>query len=473
MSDKLFNVDECENLTNKEVRELYKKYVNPGIEQLFSSFTFGNELIEYAEGVWIYTKNNEKILDVTGGIGVLSHGHNHPRILNTRINFQKKKRMEVNKTIFSPYTAALSHNIAQILPNDLDYSFFCNSGAEAVEGAIKLAYKYHEGKRKTILHSNISFHGKLLGSGTITASKEVNFKFPSISNTAQFEYNNIDSVKEQIIKFRIDEHSDIYAIIIEPFSASYLKSCDNDFLKELKQLCDENEIILIFDEVYTGWYKTGKLFNFMYYDVIPDILTTSKSFGGGKASISAYVCREPILKKSYGDPKNATLHTTTYNGFGEECATAIEAINIMEDENFGKRSLDIEKITKTRCKQLELKYDNQISECRGKGSLHGIYFKTDSGFGKILSILPFNLTKDKNFLSKLISASISDWLFKNYKILVLFSTTENSALLFAPSLIITESEINYFFDCLEETLDTSIWKIVAKFASKQFSKSFS
>ena len=198
MTGKLFSVDDCDNFTNKEVRELYKNHVNPAIEHLLGAFHLGSELIAHAEGVWRYTKYNEKILDVTGGIGVLSHGHNHPRILNARLNFQKRKRMEVNKTIFSPYVAALSHNIAELLPDDLDYSFFCNSGAEAVEGAIKLAYKYHDGKRKVILHSDISFHGKLLGSGTITASQEVRYKFPRISNTAQFEFNNLDSIIKKI-----------------------------------------------------------------------------------------------------------------------------------------------------------------------------------------------------------------------------------------------------------------------------------
>ena len=177
------------------------------------------------------------------------------------------------------------------------------------------------------------------------------------------------------------------------------------------------------------------------------------------------------MKKAYGDIKSATLHTTTYNGFAEECATAIEAINIMEEENYHEKSLNIEKITKNRCKKLLEKFDSQILEYRGKGSLHGIYFKTDSGFGKILSLIPFSMTRDKKFLSKIISASISNWLFKNYKILVLFSTTENSGILFAPSLIINEKEINYFFDSLEETLEHGIWKIVSKFASKQFSSS--
>jgi len=238
----------------------------------------------------------------------------------------------------------------------------------------------------------------------------------------------------------------------------------------VKKICNENDIVLIFDEVYTGWYKTGNLFNFLDSDVVPDILTTSKSLGGGKASISAYVSRGSILKKAYGSIEDATLHTTTYNGFGEECITAIEAINITQEEDFKSKSLKIEKIVSERCKKLMIKYRNQVSECKGKGSLHGIFLKTDTRFGKILSVLPLNLTKDKKFLPKLMAAAISDWLFKNYKIYVLFSTTENVALLFAPSLIIDEKEINYFFDSLESAFEKGIWKIVAKFSSKQFSQ---
>ena len=277
---KLFSVDDCEKLANKEIRELYKKHVNPTVEKLWSSFSIGEVEVDHAEGVWIYTKNNEKILDFTGGLGVLSHGHNHPRILQTRIDFQKKKRMEVHKTIFSPYLAALSHNLAKLLPGDLDYSFLCNSGAEAVEGSLKLAYKYHDGERKYVLHSDISFHGKLLGSASISASKEVYFKYPEIPNTESFEYNNIDSVKEKIEKLRKKSgESNVYALIIEPFQVGTFRICSTEFLKDLQKVCNENDIILIFDEIYTGWYKTGHMFNFMGHNVLPDIVTTSKSLG--------------------------------------------------------------------------------------------------------------------------------------------------------------------------------------------------
>ena len=134
-NNEFITVEQSTQLDNKQVKNLYKNYVNPGLEQVFDSFDLGNEIVDHAEGVWITTKNNERILDITGGFGVLSHGHNHPRILKVRTEFQKHKRMEVHKTIFSPYLAALSYNIAKLLPKDLTYSFFCNSGAESVEGA--------------------------------------------------------------------------------------------------------------------------------------------------------------------------------------------------------------------------------------------------------------------------------------------------------------------------------------------------
>jgi putrescine aminotransferase len=470
VNKKLISVDDCEKLTNKQVRELYKKHVNPTVEKLWGAFGIGEIEVDHAEGVWIYTKNNEKILDFTGGLGVLSHGHNHPRILQTRIDFQKKKRMEVHKTIFSPYLAALSHNLSELLPGDLDYSFLCNSGAEAVEGSIKLAYKYHDGKRKHILHSDISFHGKLLGSGTISGSKEVYFKYPQIPYTESFEYSNIESVKEKIKKLKNESNeSDVYALIIEPFQVGTFRICSTEFLKELQQICNENDIVLIFDEIYTGWYKTGRMFNFMSHDVIPDIVTTSKSLGGGKASISAYICRTPILKKAYGtNLRDAIIHSSTYNGFGEECITAIEAINIMQEENYEEKSFNIEKIMNKRCKQLINNFSDQVKEHYGSGALHGVFLKTDNIIiGKILKMIPISITKDERFISKLVASAISDWMYRNYKILVIFTNTDKVALFLKPSLIINEEEINYFFDSLEATLKEGIWKIVLQFISKQ------
>src|SRR5262249_13009468 len=161
-----------------------------------------------------------------GGGGVLNHGHNHPRILAARARFAQQQRVEVHKTYFSPYLAALGHNLAAVLPGDLNMSFLPNSGAEAVEGAIKLAYKYHGGKRHTVLRADISFHGKLLGSGGLTAGAQNHFAFPTIPGIDTFTYNDLDSVAALIAKHR----GDVYALLIEPLSASTIRWCSEEFL---------------------------------------------------------------------------------------------------------------------------------------------------------------------------------------------------------------------------------------------------
>ena len=187
---KLISVEEAKKLEISEVKNFYKNYISKSQVNFFSNFVFGNEIIDTAEGSYL-TSGNKKILDLTGGIGVLNHGHNHENILRERINFQKEKRMEVHKLFFSQYLAALSYNIANILPGDLNRSFFPNSGAEAIEGAIKLAFKYFNGERKYILHSDISFHGKTIGASNISGSKEINFKYQKMFGVEKYKFNDI------------------------------------------------------------------------------------------------------------------------------------------------------------------------------------------------------------------------------------------------------------------------------------------
>jgi putrescine aminotransferase len=443
----LLSIADCEALTAEEVREMYKEYVSPGLENVLYRSAAGEDLIQQAEGVWMTTRSGRRILDVTGGIGVLSLGHNHPRILAARIAYQQNQRMEVHKTFFSPYVAALSHNITQVLPGDLDLPYFCNSGAEAVEGAMKLAYKFHEGKRSHILHADISFHGKLLGSGGMTNVTDNSFKFLTIPGIKSFEYNNLDSVRELVRELRQENgESDVYAIIYEAFNAVTLTQVTPEFMTGLRQICDEHGILLIIDEVFSGWCKTGSLFKFMEFDILPDILTTSKSFGGGKASISAYVARKPVLLKAYGNASTATLHTTTYNGFGEECATAIEAINVMIEEDFVGKSREIDRLVKEKGKVLQEKYPDVFSEVRGSGSLHGVFFKPKDGIMQnLLSLAPVSMLKDPRFLTKITVASIVDWLYKKHDIFTLSNSNRGIGVLFSPSLIITETEIDQFF----------------------------
>jgi len=153
MIKKIYSIDEANKLNIDQVQELYKKYINPNQACIFSSLPYGKDTFRSAEGMYLYTDSGEKILDFTGGQGVLGLGHNHPKIINARINFQKKNEIEIHKIIFSRYIAALAASLASLLPDELNKSYFLNSGAEAVEAAIKMAYKSLNGQKKNILHS--------------------------------------------------------------------------------------------------------------------------------------------------------------------------------------------------------------------------------------------------------------------------------------------------------------------------------
>lgn len=467
----LFSWKDCNEFSIEDVHNLYREYVNPGQVELLGSFGFGRTLMKSAEGMFIETVCGKKILDFTGGVGVLHHGHNHPRIIAARKEYAAQGKAEVHKSFLSPYLAALSHNIASLLPGDLSNCFFCNSGAESVEGAVKLAYKYHAGTRSKILTGDISFHGKLLGTGGLTGSPELTFDFPTIPDVHHFRYGDIKSVKDLVSKFKNENgNSDIYAILVEPMNASSLKCCSESFLVELRNLCDTENIILIFDEVYTAWAKTGELFFFMHYNVIPDIVTYSKSFGGGKASISGYTTRKPVFTKAYGNLQHAILHSTTYNGFGEECITALEAISIINDDHYVQRAQDIHSYLFPKLLELQNKHPEMIDEVRGRGALNGIILnkKVNMLLKAASNIAPLEFVRDSRFWAKIITGSVISELFNSHNILTFYGDNRETPLIISPSLIATKENIDQFCHALDQTLNVGKTKLVTNFLKFKF-----
>ncbi|MDP9861453.1 MULTISPECIES: aspartate aminotransferase family protein [Streptosporangium] len=467
----LISLEECERLTARDVHDLYRKHVSRSQVSLMTSFGFGRELVERAEGAWIWTRGGRRILDFTGGVGVLNHGHNHPRVLAARRRFQEAHRMEVHKTYFSPYVAALGHNLAQLLPGDLNMSFFPNSGAEAVEGAVKLAYKYHGGRRQRILRADIAFHGKLLGSGTLTGTPD-RFRFPGIPGVGTFPYGDLDAVRAATAAARTrDGGCDVYAIIIEPFSASTMRSCSEEFLRGLRELCDADDIMLIFDEIYTGWGKTGSLFYFMRHPgLVPDIVTTSKSFGGGKSSISAYIARERVFRRAYDNLADSVMHSTstTYYGFGEETATAIEAVNVAVEDDYPGRAREIERVLAPGLERIRKGHPDTVAAVRGAGALYGIFL---DGGPKILDLAarlaPGGLAKDPNFRIKLITCSVVDALYRDHGVYAYYTLNGDNPLVAAPPLVVEPADVEYFLDSLAATLDQGLPRLLTRFVREK------
>jgi putrescine aminotransferase len=463
----LLSLDDCEELSARQVHDLYRRYVNRSQVRLMTSFGFGRELVDHAEGAYLYLRDGRRVLDFTGGVGVLNHGHNHPRILAARRRFAQRRRMEVHKTYFSPYVAALGHNLAQLLPGDLSMSFLPNSGAEAVEGAVKLAYKYHGGRRGTILHADISFHGKLLGSGSLTGAARHQFAYPGIPGVVPFAYGDLDSVRAAVAA----HPGDVYAILIEPFSASTIRWCSEEFLRGLRELCTAEDIVLIFDEIYTGWGKTGSLFHFMRYPgLVPDVLTTSKSFGGGKSSISAYVAREPVLRRAYDNPTDALLHSTstTYYGFGEECATAIEAVNIAVEDDYPGRARRIERLLGPGLQRIAKQHPDAVARVAGAGALWGVFI---DGGPRVLDLAarlaPAGLARDPRLRTKLVTAAVVNALYRDHDVYAYYALNGENPLVVGPPLVAGPDEVEYFLDSLDAVLGQGLTRLLTRFVAQK------
>ena len=464
---RLYTWQECTELDAPTTRELYRRYVNGSQVDLLGLFEFGRDLAVSAEGMYITTASGRRVLDFTGGFGVLSHGHNHPRILAARAEFQRQARMEVHKNFISQYVAGLSHNIARLLPEDLDISYFCNSGAEAVEGAVKLAYKFHQGRRQHVLHSDISFHGNLLGAGSITAAPERHFSFPGIPNVASFPYDSIEGVRREVERLRRDDgESDVYAVVLEPFSASSIVACSDEFLVELRRLCTDEGIVLVFDEVYTGWAKAGPLFFFMKSDVVPDVVAMSKALGGGKSSISCYTAREPVFRAAYDNVSGVTMHSTTYNGFGEECITAIEAINVVVDDDYVGRAHRIGGRLGRGLREIAERHPDLVREVRGEGALYGLVLNAEAGpvVRAAANVAPGAIFDDENFFDKLVASAVVAELYRAHGVLTFFRSNREIVLVVSPALVATDGELDCFVDALDRTLAVGKLNLVARFA---------
>ena len=452
---KIYSVEDAEKLNINEVVELYKKYINPNQAQIFSNLPYGKDIFSSAEGVYIYTDNGKKILDFTGGLGVLGLGHNHKNIISRRIKFQEKNGMEVHKIVFSQYMAALSNNIACLLPDKLNKSFFLNSGAEAIEAAIKVCYKSFKSKRKYILYSDRSYHGKLIGSGSISGSYRKDKQFPLMDNCINFKFNDPIDLENKIEDLK--SKGEVYSVIIEPYSASMLTSCSDHFINKLNDLRNKHGFRIIFDEVFTGWYKSKKLFYFQNFksQIVPDVIALSKSMGGGKSSISCIVVNDDVYDKAYGKLSDTFLHTTTYNGFAEECITALEATSLFATEEFKNKATNLSTYLKKKLLEIKSKHQDKIDEVKGTGILNGIIFKSFyTEVGKIIEKFPITFISNKSFFLKKITATvISCELYEKHNILTAVSDSSNSNHLFvSPSLIINNNEIDLFFEKLDDVL---------------------
>lgn len=317
--------------------------------------------VSHAEGSYIYSTEGKKYLDFVAGVSACSVGHRHPRVVQA-IKDQLDKYLHV--MVYGEYAQApavqLSKLLAAHLPDPLEKTYLTNSGTEAIEGSLKLARRY-TGRTEIIAAKN-AYHGNTMGSLSLMTYEERQKPFrPLIGDVSFIEFNSEEDLE------KITERT--AAVILETIQggAGFILP-RNNYLKKVKERCEEVGALLILDEIQPGFGRTGKLFGFQHFEVVPDIVAMGKGMGGG-LPIGAFTASEKLMDSLSDHPKMG--HITTFGGNPVIASAALATLQEITENDLIADSLQKEKLFR------KLLIHPLISEIRGKGLMLALILKSE------------------------------------------------------------------------------------------------
>ena len=378
------------------------------------------------------------------------------------------KRRDLQSAV-NPYAAQLAEELVGISPPGLEMVFFCNSGTESVEAALKLARKATG--RAGLLHCDRSFHGKSLGALSITGNPEYQKPFgPLLPGCESIPFGDLAALRRALATRQFA------AFVVEPVQAEAgMIVPEDDYLREAQTLCRAQGTPLIVDEVQTGMGRTGSMFAVDALGVEPDIMTVAKSLGGGLMPIGAMLCRRDLWLKAYGSLDNFALHTSTFGGGSLACAAGLAAIGAIRDEGLLENAV-------VRGRQLHeglsrlVRESDILKEVRGRGLLLGLEFQPlsdeiatawkavdESG------LMPFLVPKLDDLINNIPGLYAMQVLLDAHGIYTQVARSNPLVLRIQPPLTITSEQVDHFLVALERV--TSEWELGTHVLSTVISKS--
>ncbi len=313
---------------------------------------------EKGDGMYVYDENGKKYLDFVAGIAVNSLGHNYPKLVKT-ISEQAAKLIHISNLYYTEPQVKLAQKLVE--NGSLDKVFFCNSGAEAIESALKLARKYgSKTGRQEIITMHQSFHGRTFGAVTATGQDHYHEGFGDMLPHIKYAtFNDIESVKAAV-------NENTIAILMEPVQGEGgIRPADKEFLQQVRQLCDEKDMLLMFDEVQCGVGRLGTLFAYQTFGVVPDVMSTAKGIAGG------IPCGIMMAKANVAEAFVPGDHASTFGG--NPLATA--AGNVVIDELLGGLLDNVKvqgKYLREKLDEIAKKHNDIVTDVRGIGLMQGI-----------------------------------------------------------------------------------------------------
>lgn len=394
----------------------FERYMNPGLARALR-FMGLNAVEKTGHEAIIVDEEGNQYIDCAGGYGVFVQGYQNSRIVE-RAHQQLDQLSLSSRVLLNRPMIALAEELARLTPGDLQYSFFCNSGAEAVEAALKFA-RIQTG-RPRIISTYGAFHGKTLGALSVSGRDTYRQPFaPLLPDIIHVPYGDAQKVAEVM-------DDQVAAVIVEPIQGEGgVIVPPDEYLPALRGLCDQHGALLIADEVQTGIGRTGRLFAVEHSGVVPDLMCLAKALGGGVMPIGAVVGRPSAWTFFDSAP---LIHTSTFGGNPLACAVAQEALRVTVEDDLPQRAATLGVTLLNGLKQLQGRFSRAITDVRGRGLMIGVEVPSAGVGGALISEL-----------------------FQRH-VLAVYTLNNDRVIRMVPPLVITAAQIDQVLKVWEQAL---------------------
>jgi len=418
--------------------QLYDEVMNSQFVKVLKTIGFDQTYVR-AEGSYLFNGQGERYLDLLSGYGVFAVGRNHPGViqtLKTILDAQLPNLVQMDCPLLA---ALLAEKLLEYCPPEIDKAFFTNSGAEAVEAAIKFARAAT--KRSGVVYCDHAFHGLTYGALSLNGDEIFRKGLgPLLEDTHKVPFNDIGALEKLLRKKKIA------CFIVEPVQGKGIYIAEDGYLAEAQRLCRKYGTLLVVDEIQSGMGRTGKFFAFEHWGIEPDIITVAKALSGGFIPVGAVLTRKDIFNKLFDRMDRAVIHGSTFGKNNLAMAAGLATLEILKEENLIENARIQGEALKKRLGAFVDKYDF-VKGVRGKGLMVGLEF----GPPKSLSLKPWWMMLDKANRGLYCQLVIIP-MFKKHKIISQVAGHGSYVLKMIPPLVLTEADVDWVINAMDDVI---------------------
>jgi acetylornithine/succinyldiaminopimelate/putrescine aminotransferase len=436
-----FNLSELMESRHGENYQLHAQYLNPQLARVVKTLGF-DRFYERGDGCYLFDDEGKRYLDLLSGFGVFALGRSHPVIkdaLRQAIDADLPNMVQMDCALLP---GLLAEQLVTRSHAGIQRAFFCNSGAEAVEAAIKFA-RASTNRSRVCYHAH-AYHGLTMGALALNGSPEFKQGFgPMLAGATEIPFGDLEALRREL------RRGDVAAFIVEPIQGKGVFELDGERWREIEAAVHQAGALFICDEVQTGLGRTGRFYAFEHYALTPDIITVSKALSGGYVPVGAMLTSDKIYRSVYSSMERAMVHSTTFKGNQLAMVAGLATLKVFDDDKIVEHAAAMGDVWRSRLESLAERHEF-LHEVRGRGQMIGVVFGPPTSRGARLRWKAVEATRTAMFSQTLVVP-----LFHRYGILTQVAADNLNVIKLLPPLIAGEEEIDVFADALDELLDNA------------------